>query len=56
MILLSSRGHSVAEIAELTFFEEDTVLEKYADRLFLVPLPTYSPKKWFKFRFANGDC
>jgi transposase len=26
MILLSSKGHPVAEIAELTFFEEDTVL------------------------------
>ena len=26
MILLSAQGHSVAEIASLTFFEEDTVL------------------------------
>ncbi len=26
MVLLSSKGKSVAEIAELTFFEEDTVL------------------------------
>ncbi len=26
MILLSSQGRSVAEIAQLTFFEEDTVL------------------------------
>ncbi len=26
MILLSSQGHSVPEIAQLTFFEEDTVL------------------------------
>lgn len=26
MILLSNQGHSVAEIAQLTFFDEDTVL------------------------------
>jgi transposase len=26
MILLSAQGHSVAEIADLTFFEEDAVL------------------------------
>jgi transposase len=26
MILLSAQGHSVAEIADLTFFGEDTVL------------------------------
>lgn len=26
MILLSAQGHSVADIARLTFFEEDTVL------------------------------
>jgi transposase len=26
MILLSNQGHSVAEIARLTFFDEDTVL------------------------------
>jgi transposase len=26
MILLSAQGHSVPEIAQLTFFEEDTVL------------------------------
>ncbi len=26
MILLSEQGHSVAEIARLTFFDEDTVL------------------------------
>jgi len=26
MVLLSSQGHSVAEIAQLTFFDQDTVL------------------------------
>jgi transposase len=26
MVLLSNQGHSVAEIADLTFFDEDTVL------------------------------
>lgn len=26
MVLLSAQGHSMAEIAKLTFFEEDTVL------------------------------
>ncbi len=34
MVLLSNQGHSVAEIAGLTFFDEDTVLywlDRYED-------------------------